>query len=122
MELEDIVGQISNINGDQAFRSADDMASFLRICGNSLVNYLEYTSDKLGVNSPEYLPRAIDHIRGVFFQLSENYFPMAHSNQPIHDLVLCERRQLEQTILLMRELLYRSEELQQLALQLGKGT
>ena len=71
--------------------SPDEVALFLRISSEALVNYIRNSNDQLGENAMGFVPpMEIDKIYFIFRELIDNFFPMAHTNRPLRDLKIVE--------------------------------
>ena len=71
--------------------SPDEVALFLRISSEALVNYIRSSNDQLGEDAMGFVPPVeIDKIYFIFRELIDNFFPMAHTNRPLGELRIFE--------------------------------
>jgi hypothetical protein len=99
MNLESIGSElkaaIASNTGQNAGLRALHSVTLLRISGDAFLNYLRYSNDKLGMNSDGYISQEyIERIDSLFRELNDNFFAMAHSNEPLQDLRIIELRKL----------------------------
>jgi len=74
-----------------------DVASFLRISSEALINYIRNSNEQLAEDAPGYINAiATEKIRSIFLELSNNFFPMAHTNEPLEQLKIVDRERLHQ--------------------------
>lgn len=72
------------------------IAGFLDICRGSLYGYITQANEQLGTDSEAYISRTeLEKIDSVFRELSDNFFPMAHSNMPLRDLQIVNKSEFE---------------------------
>ena len=72
------------------------IAGFLDICRRSLYGYISNANEQLGTDSEAYISVAeLEKIDSVFCELSNNFFPMAHSNMPLRDLQIVDKSEFE---------------------------
>lgn len=72
------------------------IAGFLDICRRSLCGYISHANEQLGTDSEAYISATeLEKIDSVFRELSDNFFPMAHSNMPLRDLQIVNKGELE---------------------------
>lgn len=68
------------------------IAEFLDICRRSLCEYICHANEQLGADSEAYIPaKELESINSVFIELSNNFFPMAHSTSPLRDLQIVDK-------------------------------
>jgi hypothetical protein len=74
-----------------------DVALFLSISSEALINYIRNSNEQLAEDDPGYINTiAIEKIRSIFSELSNNFFPMAHTNGPLEQLKIIDREQIHQ--------------------------
>jgi len=72
------------------------IAGFLDICRRSLCGYITQANEQLGTDSEAYISTTeLEKIDSVFRELSDNFFPMAHSNMPLRDLQIVNKSEFE---------------------------
>lgn len=82
-----------NINLKQKIQQSSDetlmlspweIAGFLAVCNQALHSFVLNANAQLGEDSEAYMTVAeIEKIDSIFRELSDNFFPMAHSNEPV---------------------------------------
>ena len=71
-------------------------ADFLLRCGEILIKYIEYSNKQLEPDSDAFLSKSeISKISGLFKELGDNFFPMAHTTAPLRDLKIVNARAYE---------------------------
>ena len=64
-----------------------ETADFLLKCGDALIKYIEHTNKQLGPNSEALLSASdMGKIDSLFRELGDNFFPMAHTTEPLRNL------------------------------------
>lgn len=96
MELSDISGHlkksIQGKNPDALDLSPGEIAGFLDICRKSLNEYIIYANQQLGQESDAYIPKIeLEKIDSIFRELTDNFFPMAHSNESLRRLQIIDK-------------------------------
>ncbi len=72
--------------------SPGEIAGFLAVCHQALNSYVLNANAQLGEDSEAYLTVAeIEKIDSIFRELSDNFFPMAHSNEPLRRLQIVDK-------------------------------
>ena len=115
MNLESIGSELKAAiaceTGQNANIRALHSVTLLRISGDALLNYLRYSNDKLGVNSDGYISREyIETIASLFGELNDNFFAIAHSNEPLRNLRIIELEKLRLAQNIANTLAHRMEE------------
>ncbi len=60
------------------------VAGFLEICHKILQEYIAYANYQLGDDKASHItPAELEKIDSVFKELTENFFPMAHTDTPL---------------------------------------
>ena len=73
-----------------------DTANFLLLCGKILLKYVEYSNKQLEPDSQAFLSKSdITKIDGLFRELGDNFFPMAHTDAPRRNLKIVNALQYE---------------------------
>jgi hypothetical protein len=73
-----------------------DTANFLLLCGEMLLKYVEYSNKQLEPDSQAFLSKSdISKIDGLFRELGNNFFPMAHTDEPLRNLRIVNTQQFE---------------------------
>ena len=71
-------------------------SSFLLLCGEILLKYIEYSNKQLEPDSQAYLSESdISKIDDLFRELGNNFFPMAHTDEPLRNLRIVNTQQYE---------------------------
>jgi len=82
---------------DATRMSPYQVANFLQISCESLLNYIQNSNEKLAEDDPGYInPVAIDKIQSFFYELSTNFFPVAHTDSPLASLRIVDRERIHQ--------------------------
>lgn len=69
-----------------------EIAEFLNICQRSLSAYICYANEQLGPDSEAYIPiTELEKIDSIFRELTDNFFPMAHSNESLRRLQIVDK-------------------------------
>jgi hypothetical protein len=72
--------------------SSWEIAAFLNICHRSFHAYICYANDQLGLDSEAYIPiTELVKIDSIFRELTDNFFPMAHSNESLRRLQIVDK-------------------------------
>ena len=96
MELKNISlylkQSIEDNNADTLDLSPWEIAGFLNICHRSLYAYICHANEQLGPDSEAYIPiTELEKIDSIFRELTDNFFPMAHSNEPLRRLQIVNK-------------------------------
>lgn len=69
-----------------------EIAAFLNTCHRSLHDYICHANDQLGPDSEAYIPiTELKKIDSIFRELTDNFFPMAHSNESLRRLQIVDK-------------------------------
>lgn len=83
---------IEEKNTDELELSPWEIAGFLNICHKSLHTYICYANEQLGPDSEAYIPISeLEKIDSIFRELTDNFFPMAHSNESLRRLQIVDK-------------------------------
>ena len=83
---------IENNHTDALDLSPWEIAGFLNICHRSLYAYISHANEQLGSDSEAYIPiTELEKIDSIFRELTDNFFPMAHSNEPLRRLQIVDK-------------------------------
>ena len=83
---------IENNHADALDLSPWEIAGFLNICHRSLYAYITHANEQLGSDSEAYIPiTELEKIDSIFRELTDNFFPMAHSNEPLRRLQIVDK-------------------------------
>jgi hypothetical protein len=96
MELKNISlylkQSIENNHADALDLSPWEIGGFLNICHRSLYAYITHANEQLGSDSEAYIPiTELEKIDSIFRELTDNFFPMAHSNEPLRRLQIVNK-------------------------------
>jgi hypothetical protein len=83
---------IKEKNTDTLDLSPWEIARFLNICHRSLHAYICHANEQLGPDSEAYIPISeLEKIDSIFRELTDNFFPMAHSNESLRRLQIVDK-------------------------------
>lgn len=83
---------IEEKNTDTLDLSPWEIAGFLNICHKSLHAYICHANEQLGLDSEAYIPISeLEKIDSIFRELTDNFFPMAHSNESLRRLQIVDK-------------------------------
>jgi hypothetical protein len=72
--------------------SPGEIAGFLEICRLSLREYIYHANEQVGPDSEAYIPSIeLEKIDSIFRELTDNFFPMAHSNESLRRLQIVDK-------------------------------
>lgn len=96
MELKNISLHLKQSIEDNHAATLDlspwEIAGFLNICHRSLYAYISHANEQLGSDSEAYIPiTELEKIDSIFRELTDNFFPMAHSNEPLRRLQIVDK-------------------------------
>ncbi len=84
--------KIQQSSAETLMLSPWEIAGILVVCNQALQSYVLNANAQLGEDSDAYLTVAeIEKIDSVFRELSDNFFPMAHSNEPLRRLQIVDK-------------------------------
>jgi hypothetical protein len=91
MELEIISAQLKEKlqrhNGNTLAMCPWETADLLLKCGETLLKYLQFSNNQIGPNSEAILSASdMGKIDSLFRELGDNFFPMAHTTEPLRNL------------------------------------
>ena len=76
-----------------------EIAGFLSICHRSFHAYITHANEQLGPESEAYIPPTeIEKIESIFRELTDNFFPMAHSNESLRRLQIVDKEEYERIV------------------------
>ena len=96
MELKNISLRLKQSIEDNNTNALDlspwEIAGFLNICHKSFYSYICHANEQLGPDSEAYIPiTELEKIDSIFRELTDNFFPMAHSNEPLRRLQIVNK-------------------------------
>jgi hypothetical protein len=92
-ELKD---NIKNLNRDTLSMNPYEIACFLSRSGEILLKYVEYSNKQLDTTSEEYINgEEITKIDNLFREMGDNFFPMAHTTEPLRNLKIVNDHEYE---------------------------
>ena len=117
MQLHDISinlrDNLQAFNQNPLMISPYETANFLKFCNDALLNYVQYSNSQLSHESQGYVSEDdAEKINALFRELSDNFFPMAHTDTRLGLLKIIESRRLDELNEQLREMSYLSQELQ----------
>jgi hypothetical protein len=91
MTIQLISAQLKEIsqtfNRDTVSMCPYETANFLLRCGETLLKYVEYSNNQIGPDSEAFLSASdMGKIDSLFRELGDNFFPMAHTTEPLRNL------------------------------------
>ena len=102
--------------------SPGEVAGFLEICRQALRGYVSYANAQLGSDSEAFLPvTEFEKIDSVFRELSDNFFPMAHSNGNLRHLQIVNKTEYRHVMEGLSHLNRMGEEVRELSEQLSQS-
>lgn len=76
-----------------------EIAGFLSICHKSLHAYISHANEQLGPDSDAYISAIeIEKIESIFRELTDNFFPMDHSNESLRRLQIVDKEEYESIV------------------------
>lgn len=79
--------------------SSGEVAGFLEICHQALCGYVSYANTQLSSDSEAFISVAeIEKIDSVFRELTNNFFPMAHSNENLRYLQIVNKTEYRHVV------------------------
>jgi hypothetical protein len=97
---------LGHLQRDAQNMRPDEIALFLRISSEALVNYICNSNEQLAEDAPGYInPTVMEKIRSIFSELSNNLFSMADTNGPLEQLKIIDRERLNQILIAFDELM-----------------
>ena len=71
-----------------------EIVGFLNICHRSLCAYIYHANEQLGPDSEAYIAiTELEKIDSFFRELTDNFFPMAHSNESLRRLQIVDKNE-----------------------------
>ena len=90
---EEARGLKSNVLANNPY----EIANFLLCCGNILLKFAEHSNLQLNEDSKGFLSTAeMEKIRHYFEELGQNFFPMAHTSEPLGHLHIVDKKRSEE--------------------------
>ena len=79
--------------------SPGEIAGFLDVCRQALHGYVCHANAQLGSDSDALLSiKELEKIDSVFRELTDNFFPMAHSNEHLRNLQIVDKTEYVRVI------------------------
>jgi hypothetical protein len=73
-----------------------DTANYLLLCGKILLQFIKYSNQQIEPDSQAFFSKSdIDKIEDLFRELGNNFFPMAHTDEPLRNLRIVNTQQYE---------------------------
>lgn len=115
MQLHDISinlrDNLQAFNQNPLMMSPYEIANFLKFCNDALLNYVQYSNSQLSQELQGYVSEDdAEKINALFQELSDNFFPMAHTDTRLGLLKIIESRKLYELNEQLREMSYLSHE------------
>ena len=104
MELEkiseDLLKIIRLMDKSTVDMNANEVALFLKKGGEALINYLLFANSKLDKSSETFIhEEEVARLRGLFEELSQNFFPVANATEPLSNLKVVELNRFTRVII-----------------------
>jgi hypothetical protein len=104
MELEkiseDLLKIIRLMDKSSVDMNANEVALFLKKGGEALINYLLFANSKLDKSSETFIhEEEVVRLRGLFEELSQNFFPVANATEPLSNLKVVELNRFKRVII-----------------------
>jgi hypothetical protein len=88
--------RLQRYDGETLSMGPYDTANFLLLCGETLLKYIEYSNKQIEPDSQAFISKSdISKIDDLFRELGNDFFPMAHTNEPLRNLKIVNARQYE---------------------------
>ena len=99
-----------------------EIAGFLDICRQALYGYICHANMQLGADSEAHIPIIeLEKIDSVFRELSNNFFPMAHSNEPLRKLQIVDKAEYQRVLQHLSQLTSMGHEVHELSKDLSQS-
>ena len=86
------------------------VAEFLDIYSKILQSYICYANEQLGEDSEAYISKnELEKIDSLFRELTDNFFPMAHTPSPFRDLQIVEKEKFRDFQKLLNEFIKQNQ-------------
>ena len=100
MTIQLISAQLKEIsqtfNRDTVSMCPYETANFLLRCGETLLKYVECSNNQIGPDSDAFLSaNEMQKIDSLFRELGYNFFPMAHTTEPLRNLKIVNAYEYE---------------------------
>jgi hypothetical protein len=104
MELEkiseDLLKIIRLMDKSSVDMNANEVALFLKKGGEALINYLLFANSKLDKSSEAFIhEEEVVRLRGLFEELSQNFFPVVNATEPLSNLKVVELNRFMRVII-----------------------
>jgi hypothetical protein len=103
--LNRINDQVPDRSVDPMSLTPTEMAGFMALCGDALVDFIQAAQANIEPDQVILSQRKVAHIEAIFKELSDNFFPMAHTTAPLRH----QRIHNETEIRLVGEMLHEAE-------------
>jgi len=103
---------LEGMNADPLDSPPWKITEFLEACNKTLIKYILHANEQLGSDTEANVSaKELDKINRVFRELTDNFFPMAHSNEPLSRLQIVEKERLRRVLHYSERLIEVSERL-----------
>jgi len=90
-----LIERLRQLTGDPLDLSPWVIAALLDDCANALKSYVTIANSEVGIESEAFVPaHVIEQVGSVFKELSDNFFPMAHTDRPLRELQIVNTAEL----------------------------
>ena len=126
MELKKISLNLKHsiINNNQKILdySPYSVAEFLDIYSKILQSYICYANEQLGEDSEAYISKnELEKIDSLFRELTDNFFPMAHTNSPLRNLQIVETEKFRDFQELLNEFIKQNKKTNEISKYLSES-
>ena len=102
--------------------SPGEIAGFLDVCRQALHGYVCHANAQLGSDSDALLSiKELEKIDSVFRELTDNFFPMAHSNEPLRKLQIVDKAEYQRVLQQLSYLITMGHEVNELSKDLSQS-
>ncbi len=84
--LNRINDQVPDRSVDPTSLTPTQIAGFMALCGDALVDFIQAAQANIEPDQVILSQRKVEHIEAIFKELSDNFFPMAHTTAPLSHL------------------------------------
>ena len=92
--------RLQRYDGETLSMGPYETANLLLLCGEILLKYIEYSNKQIEPDSQAFISKSdISKVDDLFRELGNNFFPMAHTQAPLDDLIIINGRKSEELLL-----------------------
>jgi len=98
------------------------IAGLLDIFRESLCGYVKNANEQLGAHAEAYISAVeLEKIDSIFRELTDNFFPMAHSNEPLRRLQIVDKQEFDHVRNRLLDLSHMARDAQSLSADLSES-